>query len=148
MSQDDRFAPPAAEVADLAPGDPRPKPREVRLAVTLLWVSLALSLPILVLGAMRNPAEALHPVSLLVTAALLGVSVLLIRRIDGGRNWARWVYLVLAVIAVALQFAPGEETNGPGYVENALSIIGSLLDVVALWLVFTRPGAGWFRAAA
>ena len=122
------------------------RPRPIQLAVTLLWVSFALSLPALALAAARDPAAALHPASLVITIAMVALSVLLILRIGDGRNWARWLYLALFGIAVALQWLPVDETNPPGYFENALMVAGWLLDAVALWLVFTRPGADWFRA--
>jgi hypothetical protein len=133
-------------VSDGAVGGQRPP--QIKLAVTLLWVSFALSLPALALAAARDPAAALHPVSLVITLALLGVSVLLILRIGEGRNWARWFYLALFAVAVAMQWLPIDETNPPGYFENALMAAGWLLDAAALWLVFTRPGADWFARAA
>jgi hypothetical protein len=123
------------------------RPRSIQLAVMLLWVSFALSLPALALAAARDPAAALHPVSLVITVALLALSVLLILRIGDGRNWARWFYLALFGIAVAMQWLPGDEANPPGYFENALMAVGWLLDAAALWLVFTRPGADWFGRA-
>jgi hypothetical protein len=143
LSDDKRFTPPAAEVTDVAAGALRP--RAVQLAVTLLWVSFAVSLPALALAAARDPAAVLHPVSLVITVALLALSVLLILRIGEGRDWARWVYLVLFGISVAMQWLPGDDLNPPGYFENALSAAGWLLDAAAMWLVFTRPGADWFR---
>jgi hypothetical protein len=122
------------------------RPRQIQLAVTLLWVSFALTVPAFALAAARTPDAALHPASLVGTVALLGLSALLILRIGDGRNWARWLYLVLFGVAVAMQWLPMDETNPPGYFENAVMAAGWLLDAASLWLVFTRPGADWFRA--
>jgi hypothetical protein len=144
-SEQNPYAPPQAPVADVGDARPAEKPRQVVLAVQLLWAMLAL-------GAVNSAVQwprLTESVSLgmvlsvqLVTLAVIGGLTIMISR---GRNWARIVYLVLFLIGV-----PGFVVQMPGLfaysvLAGLLSAAQGLAQVVAMLLVFTEPGRRWYR---
>ncbi len=141
------YAPPTSRVADRAI-ETVPRPRQVTIAVALLWVSLALGVPAWHLSASRDPETASHPAFIVFTAIVLVLSVTLNVLIYRGRNWARILLLVLFVIAGALLLVPVDEPVPAGVLENTLNAGTLVLEAVALYLLFTRPGASWFRRPA
>jgi len=144
MSQNP-YAPPNAPLAD-APEAPPPLPRpvQVRWAVALLSVSLALSVPSTYLQYLRGPRVLADQVALAVTLMLLVLLAWVYVRIYRGRNWARIVWLVLFVLGVASYFFP-EVGVRPGAAERGLKLVSLLLELVALYLLFSKPGTLWFR---
>jgi hypothetical protein len=141
------YAPPSARVADRAIEN-IPRPRQVTIAVALLWVSLVLGLPTWVLSASRDPETAFHPAFIVFMAIVFLLSAALNILIHRGRNWARILLLVLVVIAGALLLVPVDEPVPAGVLENTLTAVSLALDAVALYLLFTPPGASWYRRPA
>jgi hypothetical protein len=62
-----------------------------------------------------------------------------------GRNWARIVFLILSVISVVGFVLELWETLSSTVIEIALTVASTALDVVVSYLLFTKPGALWFR---
>ena len=141
------YAPPSSKVADLSSLNRGPKPRQVSFAVGLLWVSLLLSLPSLIFsisGESGNPAALAAIIGLvLVIYALVACLNVCISR---GRNWARFVSLMFVLLGLGmLVFMP--TTPETTAIEQIASGLSTLLDVVAMYLLFTKPGSLWFKAA-
>lgn len=122
---------------------PVSRPREVSLAALLLWLAIGLG----VVDALVNTPPA--PVgTLAVWGALyvlwLGLSVWVTHKISRGRNWARVAFLIYFLIGV------------PGFVSQLLAMFErpffatapdiaiTVLQVIALYLVFAGAGAHWF----
>jgi len=64
--------------------------------------------------------------------------------VSRGRNWARIASLLLVLLALGmLAFMPA--VSGTTVVEEIASGLATLLDVVAMYLLFTKPGSLWFR---
>lgn len=153
MDEDRRFAPPTAALRDVeAEREVAERPATVRWASVLLWMSFALGGALAVYelhnGSAADPAERAPAVDAVLagfTFGALAFSALLNVMIYQGRNWARIVYLLLATVALVLLFWPVEEGSAPTTVETIAYAVASLLDFMAMALVFTRPGALWFR---
>ena len=140
------YAPPGARVADQAPAPPPfPRPRQVTFAVGLLWVSFGLGFPLSYLAAARAPDIGFHPVLLLFTFAMLVLAAALNVLVYKGRNWARIIVLLLVLVAGLFLFVPSEEPTPPGMLEQALNILSFVLELIAIYLLFSWPGALWFR---
>jgi hypothetical protein len=148
------YSPPQAAVAD-APelDDVAGRPREVKIAVAVLWVGV-------VTGAVGSVTQQLsYPtmswlVFLLSQAVGLAVSAWFISKIGRGRNWARIVLLVIMTLAVVMLIVvlfsvPLRTFYLQVYrrvpIVAAVSAIHWLLDIVALACVFTRPASAWFK---
>lgn len=115
-------------------------------AVRLLWISFLLGLPsfIHVFGDAQDTGGV---VTLVIVTAILVFSAYLIVCIQGGRNWARMAWLVLFLFSVAAAvFVPASESATP--LEDVCGWVSTVLDVVSMVLLFTRPGSLWFRPAA
>ncbi|MFN0163899.1 MAG: hypothetical protein ACKVQQ_21910 [Burkholderiales bacterium] len=139
------FEPPKAniEAADRRPGIP--KPAQVSWAVRLFWLSLVISIPGLYFELAKSQAEGVLGFFLVFTAVFVAFTVALIVYIDRGRNWARITMLVLLLVFSPLWFFSSEPAPGPQPLIDVLTYAGMVMDIVALYLLFTRPGALWFR---
>ena len=140
------YAPPASHVSD--PPDAQqlfPKPKQVRIAVGLLWLSLVVYIPTLYFEYRQLPSYGELILFTILVSAILGFAAFLNVKISKGRNWARIVFLALVAISLLSYLVPDGGTRAVTSIESALSIIASALDVVALYLLFSWPGALWFR---
>ncbi|MBI1905595.1 MAG: hypothetical protein HYS20_05040 [Rhodocyclales bacterium] len=121
------------------------KPQSVSTAVNLLWASLAVGLVKMLMDFVHlsgmAPAAFTNFV-LVFTFALIGF---LIFKISAGKNWARITFLVLFIIGVlpTIPIMLGECSRSA--VLGALSVAQVGLQAYALFLLFSQPGAGWFR---
>jgi hypothetical protein len=139
------YAPPSADVADLPRPEPtRARPKQVAFATLLLWIGLVLSLPGLYLAASRSE-DGFHPVVMGVSGAMYVFAAVLNVLIYRGYNWARIVTLILTLISLPMYFL--DEPIPLSATETALNLVVLLLEVVALYLIFTNPGALWFKRA-
>jgi hypothetical protein len=149
MNDQSPYSPPASKVAD-RDVDSRPaKPRQIEWAVKLLWFDLAIAVLILGLQYSRGEYSGGSPgasaIAVGFLAALFAISVWVILAIDRGRNWGRVVQLLFVVLAAIFLFMPSDEPNRATVVEYLLELVSLAIEVVAIILVFTRPGALWFR---
>ena len=149
MTDNDRYAPPTAPVADLPHRSvPPERPRQVRIAVLFLWISLALGIPAWALSAQRDPENTLGVVAVALTVLLFVLNGLLNVMVGRGRNWARIVSLILGLLALLFVLVPIDGPKPPGQVENAITAADLILEFAALYLLFTRPGSLWFGIRA
>jgi uncharacterized membrane protein len=140
------YAPPASKVSDTP--DPQhlfPKPMQVRIAVWLLWLLIVLALPTLYFELRQTSSYGEALFITIVMAALLAFAAFINVQISKGRNWARIVFLVVVVLSVGLMFLPDEGGRPISTVESTLSGISLIVDLVVVYLLFSWPGALWFR---
>jgi hypothetical protein len=141
------YKPPGAKVSDLPPERLlRDRPRQVVQAVRLLWLSLVISLPLMYFEQQRAPDEAgaFMWIFGLVMLTLVAALYVFVWR---GANWARIIFLVLWILTqvwVATTFAQMLQYS---LVEIALHVVSLAIEALALYLLFTKPGSLWFRAA-
>ncbi|MGO1069691.1 hypothetical protein [Lysobacter sp. CA199] len=118
------------------------KPSQVRVAVALFYLALALTLaaPFIDSPLGRRPPGALIVAG--VIAALF--TVLLIEFISIGRNWARITYLVLTIISLPAPYFYLKQGVSANYIGAASVAVQLLAHGVGLYLLFTSPGRSWF----
>ena len=121
------------------------KPSQISTAVNLLWASLAIGFVNTLMDTQDLGSIAPPAFTNFILISVFAVMALLIVFISKGKNWARITSLVLFVLGSlpSIPLVLGEFTRSP--VLGAFSIIQIALEVVALYLVFTKPGAGWFK---
>lgn len=120
------------------------KPMQVRCAVGLFYLALSLSLiqPFIVSSAMARP-----PAAIVLAMAIAAVmTVFLIEFVSIGRNWARVSYLVLTVLSLPWSLLYLQDQLAHSLLAVASIIVQLAAHAAGLWLVFSAPGAGWFRA--
>ncbi len=146
MSRDPRYAPPGTEVADpaLVPALPA-RPRQVQVAVALLWLSLVLGIPEAVLGTRQPDEGGMGAVLMVIMLLIFGLVGFLNVKVYQGRNWARIVVLLLTVLSVLVMLFPSDESQAQGPVLQGLYLFDVLIEVVAMYLVFSKSGSLWFK---
>jgi len=144
MDTPNPFAPPQSKVEDLPQhgelsNRPSERPSQVKLAFGLLVGSVALG----VLNYISTGMQDSSLVSLFVLAFVFGLAA----AIRSGKNWARIVFLVSYLTGLpSLFFASALIAQG-GKLFFAVFCCQTLLQGLALWLVFRKPGSAWFKRA-
>lgn len=123
------------------------RPPVIDLAVRLSWISLLLG-TIYSISVAPSISVKENGTAILITA--IGVSVVMALAIVGigqGRNWARILSVVLFVLGLRGAVSRLDEiVHGPA-VLLALESIIYLVDSYVLFLIYSKPGALWFRHA-
>lgn len=121
------------------------KPSQIRTAVNLLWVSLAIGFAKSFIDMQHLSAQASSAFTNFILVFVIAVMALLIVSISKGKNWARIIFLVLFVLGSlpAVPLVLGEFTRSP--LLGAFSIVQIAIQIFALYLLFTKPGSRWFK---
>ena len=134
MTHNNPYSPSAAAVGDvtcvrlLAE-----RPRQVVHAVTLLCVSLAVGMLADVVDSAADPY-----------AWVIGVPLGIVMAVSiwRGRSWGRALYGGLVVVSsFAIPWIVEEMTP----LETTLNALTLPIDVIAVYFLFTKPGALWFH---
>lgn len=144
VTSDNPYSPPKTAVRDaMRTRLLAERPRQIVHATALLWISLALTLVSALLQIQASNWSLWGPLALwsfaLALASAMNVAVW------RGRNWARVLYALLMILTVVT--LPLERQPPPTAIENALDAITFVVDLVILYLMFTKPGSLWFRYA-
>lgn len=144
------FAPPGAEVADPASGQPSP-PVQVKRACQMIVATMVVGIITLFPG-VRVPAADDPPVPFVFSLVLIvlfgGLTIWMIIQIMQGRNWARWAMLFFLGTGWILV---GPELADDFYrspIAAAVDAISIPVEAVACWLLFTGAGGQWFSILA
>lgn len=130
------------------PATPAPetaRPGAVTLAVRLLWISIVAGIPLSLQGMHAAAAEGDTGPLLAFNAFIYAVSVMVVVNLGRGRNWARTLLLAFNVLnGFAFLAGVGEMRKLPTG-DFLLLVLVAALDLAALYLVYSRAGAAWFR---
>lgn len=61
------------------------------------------------------------------------------------QNWARWVYAVIAALSIATTILTAWSQLRSEPFATALNVASGLLDVAAVYFVFTGDAGSWFK---
>ena len=137
----------SAQVDDLGPAEDRgDKPTTVSAAVVMLWITLIIQLAGVVwLWQFARYGPALIAITMTVVTVIWLFTAYLVAMVEQGRNWARITYLVLFLLGLPF-LAKAFYTNGWQANIAMLSVITqTVLQAVALTLVFAPTSRRWFR---
>ena len=136
-----RYAPPSAVVQDIAEVATRKRPAQVVFAVWLLWASSLLSISEILLEERRMPSVG----SVVAALISIAISAFLYPRIHRGANWARLVVFVLVVLNTGALAFTASLVKLPWGFHWIGDFLAAACDVIAMCLLFARPGSTWFR---
>lgn len=120
------------------------RPRATQLAIGLLFAVLLPNLALSVLLDAAPPSARTLASALLLT----GFSAFLIYQLSRGRNWARSSYLVVFIYSsldIPGLFGIVASGTAAQRVMGTIDLALSLLELVALIVLFTSPSNEWFR---
>jgi len=119
------------------------KPEKVITAVKLLYLLIAIGMIRTFMTVMRH-ADVRSPYSLIFTKILIyAASVFLIYQISRGKNWARWLLLVIFAIAFPLSVLPTFDAFSHNPVHALLGLLQLGLYIVAMVFLFHRSSTEW-----
>jgi hypothetical protein len=119
-------------------------PTRVRNAVSLLWLSLITSLVVLMFDSSATMKSVPPAMLYTIVAITTFIMVLLIYKIGQGRNWARITLLVLFLFGLISYVSALTDLFDRSVVGGALSSAQTIMQMVALYFVFSKPGSLWF----
>jgi hypothetical protein len=124
-------------------------PPQVRQAIVLLWITQILVVIDAGLTLIFPEPDTAGETGFLVLVFLiiLGLYATLITFAARRKNWARITLLVFAVISIAGYFLLPSETPAPWWTEANI-LLSSILEIVALYWLFTGAGARWYASKA
>lgn len=133
---DNRYAPPNARVADLSTSPAvAAAPATLQLATRLLWASLAIGLVNSALDWTYLSSAAPMNIVIGILTFTFVVIGLLIYNVGRGRNWARIVLLVFAIIGLpSLTQLPANFARSP--LSGSLSLLQTVIQFTALYIMF------------
>jgi hypothetical protein len=147
MMDHNPYSPPQTEVREpINPDDAGPRPRQVTWAVQCFWVELALGVPQTALQIANGQIRQYIVATLILIGVISASEALVIYKISTRSNWARYVALVCTVLGTMIWISSARAAASSASI--ALNVIATLLDIAALYLLFTRPGKDWFKTRA
>ena len=93
----------------------------------------------------RITSESSVALVLFIMIITFGLFFFFIWKISDGRNWARIVFLVLFLLGVPLSIPVYLEEVRRNLFLGSLSFIQVILQLVAIYLMFTRNSNLWFK---
>jgi hypothetical protein len=118
----------------------------------LAFLSLAIGIAAIILDNVKGPDEPLPPLAMTVlTLALTAIAIALILATARLRkNWLRWVYAVVCMLAVAadVYIIPTTLAAGGNVWVQVLTVGSDILDIACVCLLFSAASGAWFRRAA
>jgi len=141
------YAPPVSPVAD--PTEIRgERPKEVTLAVKLLWTSLLLGVAGMFFQPLNATATAQWIGVIIGAGAVFGIWAWIVAKIAKGRNWARILFLVLVILGLvvtALVLPTAMTIYRARPLNGLVSLINLVIEVVTMYLLLTAPARAWFK---
>jgi hypothetical protein len=142
------YAPPKSAVADVevhTEDDVRPK--NVNIAVTLLWVSAALSLLSSVIRALKGEFAPNDSTGILILTIVLSLVIAcwFNIKIATRRNWARIVWVVLFAAGMLILLFNGKLLTRLGTMQTILYVVQHLIAITSAVLLLTPSSNRWYK---
>lgn len=119
------------------------KPDKVVTAVKLLYLMIAFGIIRTAMTVLRH-VDVRSPYSLIFTKLLIyAASLFLIYQISKGKNWARWLLLIIFAIAFPLSVMPTFDAITHNPVHALLGLLQLGLYIIAMVYLFHRSSSEW-----
>jgi len=122
------------------------RPAKVVLALKMLYLVVGIGIIRTIMTVIRH-ADVRSPHFLINTKILIyTVSLFLIYQIGKGKNWARWLLVVILAFSIPLNILPSFGSISHNPVHALLLFLQLALYIVALVFLFHGSSSGWFGA--
>ena len=122
------------------------RPPKVSLAVKFFYLVVGIGIIRAALTIIRH-ADVRSPYSLTITKLIIYAgSLYLIYQLSKGRNWARWLMVVIFIISIPLTILPAFASFFHNPVHTSLGFVQLALYIIGLVFVFHRSSSSWFGA--
>ena len=124
---------------------PVPKrPRQINIALVLMWGSLIGGMVYGFADVANETDEVAVFGALIFGGAVTLILIVPLVFIALGHNWARWTWAVFLATGWVLTFVFWDESFG-SLNDVLVQALFAALDIAAVYLMFSGPGAGWFK---
>ena len=122
------------------------RPLKVAHAVKIFYLVVGLGIIRAVMTIIRH-ADVRSPYFLIYTKLIIYAgSLFLIYQLSKGRNWARWLMVVIFIICIPLVILPAFASYSHNPVDALLGFIQTALYIIGLVFLFLRSSSSWFGA--
>ena len=122
------------------------RPLKVAHAVKIFYLVVGIGIIQAVMTIIRH-ADVRSPYFLIFTKLIIyAFSLYLIYQLNKGRNWARWLLVVIFIIAIPLVILPAFASFSHYPVDTLLEFIKIALYIIGLVFLFHRSSSSWFGA--
>jgi predicted MFS family arabinose efflux permease len=122
------------------------RPSKVALAVKLFYLVVGVGIVRAVITIMRH-ADVRSPYFLIYTKLIIYAgSLYLIYQLSKGKNWARWLLVVIFIIAIPLTILPAFASYSHNPVDALLGFIQIAFYIIGLVFLFHGSSSHWFGA--
>ena len=125
-------------------------PPQVRKAIALLWMTQLLGAVDMVLTLMDPDPELAGDIGFFIVLSVIVLFALYATFITFAakrKNWARITLLVLAIVTTTAYVLMPSEPQDPWWTA-AISWLTAILEIVAMFWLFTGAGARWYASKA
>jgi hypothetical protein len=120
------------------------RPLKVALAVKFFYLVVGVGIIRAVMTIIRH-ADVRSPYFLIYTKLIVYAgSLYLIYQLNKGRNWARWLLVVIFIIAIPLVLLPAFVSYSHNPVDTLLGFIQTALYIIGLVFLFHHSSSSWF----
>ena len=122
------------------------RPLKVAHAAKMFYLVVGLGIIRAVMTIIRH-ADVRSPYFLIYTKLIIYAgSLFLIYQLSKGRNWARWLMVVIFIICIPLVILPAFASYSHNPVDALLGFIQTALYIIGLVFLFLRSSSSWFGA--
>jgi uncharacterized membrane protein YfcA len=122
------------------------RPPKVSLAVKFFYAVVGIGIIRAAMTIIRH-ADVRSPYYLIITKLIIYAgSLYVIYQLSKGRNWARWLMVVIFVIAIPLTILPAFVSFSHNPVHTLLGFVQIALYIIGLVFLFHRSSSSWFGA--
>jgi hypothetical protein len=122
------------------------RPLKVAYAVKIFYLVVGVGIIRAVMTIIRH-ADVRSPDFLIYTKLIIYAgSLYVIYQLNKGRNWARWMLVVIFIIAIPLVILPAFTSFSHNPVDAILGFIQTALYIIGLVFLFHRSSSSWFGA--
>ena len=122
------------------------RPLKVAHAVKIFYLVVGVGIIRAIMTIIRH-ADVRSPYFLIYTKLIIYAgSLYVIYQLSKGRNWARWVLVVIFIISIPLVILPAFASYSHNPVDTLLGFIQTALYIIGLVFIFHPSSSSWFGA--